>query len=274
MKIGFIGFGHMAGAMAKGFIKSGFLTAGDIYACASDYDKLVMRAEEHFSQGDSDTSCGQNNTDSGIHCLKSPSDVANASDVVIIAVKPNQVEDVIYPITDDLFGKVLISVAFGWDFDRYDKLIPEVGHISIIPNTPCEVCMGMTIIEDKNNLSRSTLNMVEMLLRSLGEIEYFPTNKMWLAGELTSCGPAFAAMFIEALGDAGAEYGLDKEKAYRIVSQMVAGTGTLQIETGKLPGQMTKEVATPGGITIKGVTALREAGFHEIVAKAIDAIEK
>ena len=256
MKIGFIGFGHMAGAMAKGFIRSGFVAAEDIYACASDYEKLVARVR------------------GGLNCMETPADVVGASDVIIIAVKPNQVEDALSPIADTLFGKVIISVAFGWDFDRYEELIPDVGHISIIPNTPCEVCMGMTIIEEKHNLSESSLNLVEMLLKSFGEIEYFPTDKMWLAGELTSCGPAFAAMFIEALGDAGAKYGIEKEKAYRIVSQMVAGTGALQIETEKLPGRMVDEVATPGGVTIKGVTALREADFNQVVAKAIDAIEK
>ena len=272
MKIGFIGFGHMAGAMAKGFIRSGFLCADDIYTCAADYDKLVLRVQEQFP-AEFTADCDEHAA-AGINCLKSPVDVANASDVVIVAVKPNQVEEALAPITEVLFGKVMISVAFGWDFDRYENLIPEIGHISIIPNTPCEVCMGMTIIEDKHSLSASTLNMVEMLLRSIGEIEYFPTDKMWLAGELTSCGPAFAAMFIEALGNAGAKYGLDNEKAYRIVSQMVAGTATLQLETGKHPGHMVNDVATPGGVTIKGVTALHEADFHETVAKAIDAIEK
>ena len=256
MRIGFIGFGHMAGAMAKGFIRSGFIEPNDIYACAADYDKLVARGNY------------------GINCLKLPTDVVSEADVIILAVKPNQVEDVLTPIKENLLGKTLISVAFGWDFDRYEELIPHIGHISIIPNTPCEVCMGMTIIEEKHNLSDSTKNLVEILLKSLGEIEYFTSDKMWLAGELTSCGPAFAAMFIEGLGDAGAKYGLDNEKAYKIVSQMVAGTGTLQIETGKLPGHMVDEVATPGGVTIKGVTALRKADFHNIIAKAIDAIEK
>lgn len=256
MKIGFIGFGHMAGAMAKGLIRGGFVGANDINACASDYEKLSARLKK------------------GENARKSALEVARESDVVIVAVKPNQVEDVLSPIKSELAERIVISVAFGWDFDRYESLIPGTKHISIIPNTPCEVCMGMTIIEDKHNLDKTELTLVENLLKAFGEIAYFPSNKMWLAGELTSCGPAFAAMFIEALGDAGAKYGLDQEDAYKIVSQMVAGTGALQIETGKNPGTMVNEVATPGGVTIKGVTALREADFHEVVAKAIDAIEK
>ena len=265
MKTGFIGFGHMAGAMAKGFIKSGFLRADEIYACASDLDRL----SERISRDDilSNSAYGK------VNALSSPLEVVESSDIIIVAVKPNQVETVLSETAGSLDGKIIISVAFGWDFARYEELLPGTKHISIIPNTPCEVLMGMTIMEEKHNLSPDELESVEALLTSFGEIEYFSSEKMWLAGELTSCGPAFAAMFIEALGDAGAKYGIDQEKAYRIVSQMVAGTGTLQIETGKLPGKMAEEVATPGGITIKGVTALREADFHEVVEKAIDAIE-
>lgn len=266
MKIGFIGFGHMAGAMAKGFLKSGHLAPEEIYACAQDFEKLKNRISKPSEDG-------LPSPLKKINPKETPCDIAKESEIIILAVKPNQVEDVLSPIKDELRNKVLISVAFSWDFDKLHECIPETKHISIIPNTPCEVLTGMTLIEDKHNLSPEELLAVEGLLKSFGEIEYFPSNKIWLAGELTSCGPAFAAMFIEALGDAGNKYGIEKEVAYRIVSQMVAGTGALQMETKKLPGTMVDEVATPGGVTIKGVTALREANFHEVVEKAIDAIE-
>ncbi|MBQ7246121.1 MAG: pyrroline-5-carboxylate reductase [Firmicutes bacterium] len=277
MKIGFIGFGHMAGAIAKGLIRSGFVKAEDLYACASDYERLIVRLSASGSagetSGDKEDKPGFSVSLQGVNAFKSAAEVAENSEIVIVAVKPNQVEEVISPIKDKLSERAIISVAFGWDYEKYEALLPGLKHISTIPNTPCEVCMGMTIIEERHNLSESELNGVESLLKAFGEIAYFSSDKMWLAGELTSCGPAFAAMFIEALGDAGAKYGLDREDAYRIVSQMVAGTGTLQIETGKNPGQMAEEVATPGGITIKGVTALLNSDFHTIVSKAIDAIE-
>ena len=277
MKIGFIGFGHMAGAMAKGLIRSGFAKAEDLYACASDYERLIVRLSASGSagetSGDKEDKPGFSVSLQGVNACKSAAEVAENSEIVIVAVKPNQVEEVISPIKDKLSERAIISVAFGWDYKKYEELLPGLKHISTIPNTPCEVCMGMTILEERHNLSEGELKDVEALLKAFGEIAYFSSDKMWLAGELTSCGPAFAAMFIEALGDAGAKYGLDQEDAYRIVSQMVAGTGTLQIETGKNPGKMAEEVATPGGITIKGVTALRNSDFHTIVSKAIDAIE-
>ena len=258
MKIGFIGFGHMASSIFKGLINSGYIEPREACGCASDYDKLVARSP-------------------GIHPLRTAREVVQEAGIIFVCVKPGQVKEVIAPIKEDLIGCILISVAFGVDFDAYEEILGEdsrVKHISIIPNTPCEVCEGITICEDKHNLSDPELEIVKTILKKLGKIEFLPSDKMWLAGELTSCGPAFAAMFIEALGDAGAKYGIDEETAYRIVAQMVSGTGTLQVETGKTPGDMVTEVATPGGVTIKGVTAMKEAGFHQVVGSAIDAIEK
>ena len=261
MKIGFIGFGHMAEAMYRGLIKARCIEPRDVTACASNYEKLMERAP-------------------GIRVVRTPEEVARESGVVFICVKPGQVKDVVLPIKKQLQGNIVVSVAFGLDFDTYEEMFTEEGepsaikHISIIPNTPCEVCEGITIVEDKHNLSDPEFEIVRGLLKKLGEIETVPSDKMWLAGEMTSCGPAFAAMFIEALGDAGAKYGIDPEVAYRIVAQMVSGTGRLQVEAGKNPGDMVTEVATPGGVTIKGVTAMKEAGFSEVVAKSIDAIEQ
>ncbi len=256
MNIGFIGFGHMATAIFNGLINANFIEPREVYACASNYEKFKERA-------------------AGLHVCKTAAEVAQEAGIVFVCVKPGQVEEVIKPIKNQLRGCIIISVAFGLDFDKYEEIFEgtDVKHISIIPNTPCEVCQGITIIESKHNLSDPELELVKGILRKLGEIEFLPSEKMWLAGEVSSCGPAFAAMFIEALGDAAAKYGLDKDAAYRIVSQMVAGTGRLQLEMGKNPGDMVTEVATPGGVTIKGVNALRGANFHDLVALAIDAIE-
>lgn len=258
IKIGFIGFGHMAEAIAKGLINANFAEPREMYACANNYEKLTERAARV-----------------GVRAMETAQEVIQETNVVFLCVKPDQVESVIKPIQEDLMGRILISVAFGKDFEFYNKIHrPEIKHISIIPNTPVEVCQGMTICEKTHNLSDPELDMIERLLKKLGQVIYLPTEKMWLAGEIASCGPAFAAMFIEALGDAAAKYGLDNETAYDIVAQMVSGTGKLKLESGKLPGKMVDEVATPGGVTIKGVTALRNAGFNDIVATAIDAIEE
>ena len=100
------------------------------------------------------------------------------------------------------------------------------------------------------------------------------THLLSAAGTLAGCGPAFAAMFLEALGDAGVKHGLPRALAYRLASQMLAGTGKLQLATGSHPGQMKDAVCSPGGTTIVGVAALEEHGLRAAVIDAIDAIEQ
>ena len=115
MKIGFIGFGHMATAIFNGLVNANFVEPREVYACASDYEKLKERA-------------------SGIHVCKTATEVAQEVGIVFVCVKPNQVEEVIKPIRNDLRGCILISVAFGLDFDKYEEIFEGSGikHISII----------------------------------------------------------------------------------------------------------------------------------------------
>ena len=91
---------------------------------------------------------------------------------------------------------------------------------------------------------------------------------------LAGCGPAFAAMFIEALADGAVKNGLQRPMAYRLASQMLVGTAKLQLESGTHPGAMKDAVCSPGGLTIKGVAALEDGGLRSAVISAIDIIEK
>ena len=99
------------------------------------------------------------------------------------------------------------------------------------------------------------------------------THLLSVAGTVAGCGPAFAAMFIEALSDAGVKHGLPRALSYRLASQMLAGTAKLQLATNAHPGQMKDAVCSPGGTTIVGVAALEKNGFRHAVIDAIDAIE-
>lgn len=100
------------------------------------------------------------------------------------------------------------------------------------------------------------------------------TAQLSIAGTLAGCGPAFAAMFIEALADGAVKQGLPRALAYQLASQMVVGTGKLQLATGAHPGAMKDAVCSPGGTTIVGVAALERRGFRGAVIDAIDEIER
>ena len=235
MKIGFVGFGNMASAMADGWIAAG-VAASDMCACAGRYDALVERCEAR-----------------GMVACHDVAEVVAASDIVVAAVKPYMIEKVFAPLKDALAKKVVLSVAWTWDSAKWEQILPGVAHISTVPNTPVSVGEGVIVCEKASTLSDEQRATVLDLLGKLG------------------CAPAFVAMAIEALGDAAVKHGIPRADAYRIVSQMVLGTAKLQLATGQHPAAMKDAVCSPGGATIKGVVALEDAGMRSALVKAIDA---
>ena len=226
-KIGFIGFGNMAQAIAKGLLEARVCKAEQLYACAAHFEKLKDTADRL-----------------GVHPMQTAQEVVQNSDVVILAVKPYLIEQVVAPLKELLKGKMVVSVAAGFTFARYQQLLDEsTHHISTIPNTPIAL------------------------------IELVDSAHLSAAGTLGGCTPAFTAMYLEALSDAGVKYGLTRAASYRIAAKMLCGTGKLYLESGTHPGAMKDAVCSPGGTTIRGVSALEKAGFRGAVIGAIDAIE-
>ena len=106
----------------------------------------------------------------------------------------------------------------------------------------------------------------------MGLVQELPSNLMGIGGTVTGCGPAFVDLFIEAYGDAAVKYGLKREDAYKLISQMVLGSAKLQLATGTHPGVLKDNVCSPAGTTIRGVTALEEYGLRNACIKSVDAI--
>lgn len=258
LKVGFIGFGNMARAMADGFLQKGALKGEQMCACAKHWEGLC-----------------ENTRARGMYACRDAAEVAQWSDIVIAAVKPYLIQEVLEPIKDKLAGKILVSVAAGFVFEKYEAfLLPGTAHLSTVPNTPVSIGEGIIICESRHSLNDEQLRIVEELLSSEGLVEFVDTKQMGIAGTISGCGPAFTAMYIEALADAGVFHGLPRRLAYQLASQMVAGTGKLQLETGEHPGAMKDAVCSPGGTTIRGVAALEHGGFRAAVMDAVDAAEK
>lgn len=255
--LGFIGFGNMARAMAQGLVGAGALPGDRIYACAAHFDKLQANAAEL-----------------GAHACETPLEVAQASDFVVVAVKPHLVAQVLEPVRDALAGKAVISVAAGCGFDFYEGVLaPGTRHLSTIPNTPIAVGAGVIACEQRHSLSEDELATFEGLFSQVALIEWVDGKLLSTASSIAGCGPAFAAMFLEALGDAGVKHGLPRASAYRLAAQMMMGTAKLHLETGEHPGAMKDAVCSPGGTTIKGVASLEKDAFRGAVVNAIDAIQ-
>lgn len=256
VRIGFIGFGNMASAMADGWIASGAIAGDRMCACAGRYDALVERCDRR-----------------GMRAMRTAAEVAAAADVLVVAVKPYMIEGVLGPIAGALAGKVVLSVAAGWDCASYERVIPGTRHLSTVPNTPVAINEGVIACEKASTLTDDDRTLLFELLGLLGKAVEVETRLLSVAGTVGGCAPAFVAMVIEALGDAAVKHGIPRATAYEIVSQMMVGTARLQLETGQHPGAMKDAVCSPGGTTIKGVAELERCGMRSAFISAIDAIE-
>lgn len=255
-KLGFIGMGNMAKAIAAGFIQGEKLKGDEVYAYAPHQDKLRKNAEKI-----------------GFIPCASLRELLTAADTIVMACKPYQIEGVLAECKEALKGKALLSIAAGWDYARYAPLVDESTRVQfIMPNTPSMVGEGVLLFEETSSLNPDEKEEIKALFSTLGLVEEIPTHLMSIAGTLTGCGPAFLDLVIEALGDAGVKYGVPRAQAYALVSKMILGSGKLQLETGEHPGVLKDNVCSPAGTTIRGVNALERAGLRAAFLDAIDAI--
>ena len=133
---------------------------------------------------------------------------------------------------------------------------------------------GVIACEQRHSLADEELEAFENLFGQIALIEWVDGKLLSTASSIAGCGPAFAAMFLESLGDAGVKHGLPRATAYRLAAQMMMGTAKLHLETGTHPGAMKDAVCSPGGTTISGLDALHANGFDTAIERAFDACVK
>ena len=257
-KIGFIGMGNMARAIAGGFAAAKAVAPEDMYAYAPHYDRLKEFCDSV-----------------GMHACRSVFELLECVDTVVMAVKPYVVEGVLAEIHDALKGKAVLSVVAGYTCEKYIPLVDESVRVQyIMPNTPCMVRAGVLLFEDRHSLTDAEHAWAETAFSAIGEVVELPTRLMSAGMAVSGCGPAFVAMMIEAFADAGVKYGLPRDTAYRLASATVQGTGRMQLETGMHPAQIKDGVCSPAGTTIRGVEALEANGFRKAVFEAVAATQK
>lgn len=255
MKFGFIGLGNMGRAIASGLIQNGAMNADDILGYAPNRAKLLSYCSE-----------------TGITPMESARAIAAAADVVVMAVKPYILQSVLDDVRDLLENKTVLSIALGWDHAKLKAQVPESARVQfIMPNTPALVGKGVMIFEQTNTLDPADRETIMNMFARLGAVEELPTHLMGIGGTISGCGPAFTAMVIEALGDAGVKYGLPRAQAYRLASLTLEGTARLQLDTDQHPGVLKDAVCSPAGSTIRGVEALEKEGMRAAFLACVQA---
>ena len=199
-------------------------------------------------------------------------EVLEHCDTVIMACKPKQALETAERYAAMLRGKALLSIAWGIDLEKYREVLCEDTRIQyIMPNTPASVGAGVFLFEEEYTLFPEERSEVHKFFSALGRVHILPRKQMDIAGAISGCGLAFADQMMEAFADAAVYYGLPRGLSYELISEMLLGAAKLQLETGKHPAVLKDAVCSPGGITIKGVCALEQAGFRSACIDAIAA---
>lgn len=250
--LGFIGCGNMGGALVKAAARGGARIA--LY----DIDEEKVNAL-----------CASTGA-----MAASLDFLMQESQYIVLGVKPHQIADVclkLKPLARP--GQVFVSMAAGVTVEKIEEVLKGAAVIRIMPNTPCAVGAGLITYCVGTNCPQVAAAHFLSLMENAGVFDAIDEHLMDAASAVAGCGPAFAAMFMEALADGGVQCGLPRAKALRYAQQMLLGTARLAMEENLHPGQLKDNVCSPGGSTIAGVSKLEEKGFRGAVMQAVCAAD-
>ncbi|MGE5444024.1 MAG: pyrroline-5-carboxylate reductase [Ignavibacteriales bacterium] len=254
-KIGFVGAGNMAEALVKGLLSSGVFTKDRIIMSDVLQERLDLMSSIY-----------------GVEVTQKNPEVVKFSDFVVLAVKPNLVGGVIDEINDYLITKkILISIAAGIptaSIMRNEK----IKVVRVMPNTPALVLAGASALYCVPSVTQEEREDVKRIFDSVG-ITYIVESEELLDAVtgLSGSGPAFVAIFIEALADGGVKMGLPRSISMRLAAQTVYGTARMVLEGGIHPAELKDRVSSPSGTTIEGIKEIEVRGLRGIVNSAVEA---
>jgi pyrroline-5-carboxylate reductase len=258
LKIGFLGAGKMATALARGFIRAELAAPKELMA-SDPFDT----AREHFEE------------ETGAKATASNMETAKFADVLVLATKPDQVAAALAEIHDHLKSKkncLLISIAAGVTISKLESALPAGARVvRVMPNTPALIGQAASAFALGKNATAADGEVAKKLLSAVGMAFQVKESLLDAVTGLSGSGPAYVYQFIEALSDGGVASGLPRDIATQLAAQTVLGAARMVLETGQHPGALKDQVASPGGTTIEGLHELEKGKLRATVMNAVRA---
>src|SRR5262245_43165510 len=255
-RIGFVGAGQMAAALAKGWSAAG-----------------LVRPEDGRAADPSPEARAAFTNRSGWPAVASNRDVVAESDVVVLAVKPQSLPAVLDDVRMMLKERhLIVSIAAGVTLDQLaGHLGGERRLVRVMPNTPCLLGASASGYSPGPAATSDDADLVHRLFNAVGTAFRLPEHLLDAVTGLSGSGPAFVYVMIEALSDGGVRVGLPREVATALAAQTVLGSARMVLETGLHPAALKDMVASPGGTTIAGLHALERGGVRAALMDAVEA---
>jgi pyrroline-5-carboxylate reductase len=249
-----IGCGTMGEAILAGVLASGVVSPDRVVVTARRAERATAVAARH-----------------GVSAVLENAAAAGSAPIVILAVKPQVARAVLAEpaVAAALRGRVLVSIAAGTRLKQLERWAPGADVIRAMPNTPCVIREGMTVLAPGSTASDAQVERVRALFASLGRVRVLDERYLDAVTALSGSGPAFACVMIEALADGGVMMGLPRDVAIELAAQTVQGAGRLVLQTGAHPAALKDSVTTPAGCTIAGLLTMEDGRIRSTLARTI-----
>jgi pyrroline-5-carboxylate reductase len=252
--IGILGLGTMGGAIADGLLGS-----------AQPYHLLATRR----------TTRPVGELPGPIEYVATNGELAERSDIVVLSVKPYQAEAVVGEIAPRLKGKMLVSILAAVESVDLEAWAPGCRVIRVMPNTPCLIGAGMTVVARGLTPDPEGIALAEELFAPLGRTAVVDEALMDAVTGLSGCGPAYVFLIIEALSEAGVKLGIDRATSTLLVAQTLLGAARMVLERGEHPAKLKDEVTTPAGCTVDALMVLEDGRLRStLIAAVVAAAER
>ena len=254
-RLGVLGCGTMGRAVLKGVLSSpphaGLTVVASVRSAASE---VVVR--EHLPS----VTVGRDNIA-----------VAEACDVILLAVKPQVAGDVLSEpgLASALRGKLLVSLCAGVTLTQLRQWLPGVRIVRAMPNTPALVGEGMTVLSPASDVSDADLAWLQELFAGTGRVLRLEEHHLDAVTGLSGSGPAFVCVILDALAAGGVMMGLPRAVAVELAAQTMKGTASMVLETGDHPAALRDRVTTPAGCTIAGLFEMEAGNVRSTLARTI-----
>ncbi|MDX2080145.1 MAG: pyrroline-5-carboxylate reductase [Terrimicrobiaceae bacterium] len=254
MKYAFLGAGRMASAIIQGMLRAKVCGPSEIFAACPEPELL-----ENLSDA------------TGVNVLTSNADAAAAADVIVLAVKPQDVQEAIAQAGAAVTGKLIISIVAGLELARLESIAPGARIIRAMPNTAAMVGRAATAFAGNKSATVEDEETARRVFSSVGEVYPVAEKLLNAVTGLSGSGPAYVYLMIEALSDGGVAVGLPRPLALSLAVQTVAGAAEMVSATAEHPAVLREMVTSPGGTTIAGLSALESRSVRSAFLEAVRA---
>ncbi|MGA7830145.1 MAG: pyrroline-5-carboxylate reductase [Terracidiphilus sp.] len=254
IRIAVLGAGKMGGILLQAFLKENLFAADQIHATVGHAERALALS-----------------TQWGVDVTTDNRLAASQADLVLLAVKPFQIPELIEEIRPVLTKEMtLISIAAGIKTRLIEESAGiEIAVIRAMPNTPSRLGAGAAALCRGRFVSKEQMELAERIFETVGRAVVVDEKHMDAVTGLSGSGPAYIYIIIEALAEAGVKVGLPRDIATELAAQTTYGAAKMVLETGYHPAMLKDAVTTPAGTTIDGIMALEEGGLRVTLIKAV-----